>query len=109
MPQQRPGFARQDTDRAISLKSLDRGESSKPKLAEANTNDNGKVDAIVADAELPQYEGEDKIHDEGHVSTAEDLVTQVIHVDDDPSLNPWTFRMFFLGKLRRADGYTRAC
>jgi hypothetical protein len=31
------------------------------------------------------------------VSTAEEIVTKVIHVDDDPTLNPWTFRMFFLG------------
>ena len=31
------------------------------------------------------------------VSTAEEIVTKIIHVDDDPTLNPWTFRMFFLG------------
>jgi hypothetical protein len=29
--------------------------------------------------------------------TAEDLVTEVIHVTDDPSLNPWTFRTWFIG------------
>lgn len=28
---------------------------------------------------------------------AEDLVTNVIHCEDDPTINPWTFRMFFLG------------
>jgi hypothetical protein len=33
------------------------------------------------------------------VSTAEEIATKVIHVDDDPTLNPWTFRMFFLGML----------
>jgi hypothetical protein len=26
-----------------------------------------------------------------------DIVTQVISVHDDPSLNPWTFRSFFIG------------
>jgi len=26
-----------------------------------------------------------------------DIATHVISVDDDPSLNPWTFRAFFLG------------
>ena len=26
-----------------------------------------------------------------------DIVTHIISVDDDPSLNPWTFRSFFLG------------
>ena len=33
------------------------------------------------------------------VTNANDLITQVIHVDDDPTLNPYTFRMFFLGKF----------
>jgi hypothetical protein len=30
--------------------------------------------------------------------TPNDLITEVIHVTDDPSLNPWTFRVWFLGK-----------
>jgi hypothetical protein len=30
-------------------------------------------------------------------STAKDLVSQVLALEDDPSLNPWTFRMWFLG------------
>jgi hypothetical protein len=30
------------------------------------------------------------------VETAEDIVNQVLTVEDDPTLNPWTFRMFFL-------------
>lgn len=29
--------------------------------------------------------------------TAKDLVTEVILVEDDPSLSPWTFRTWFLG------------
>jgi OPT oligopeptide transporter protein len=29
--------------------------------------------------------------------TARDLVTEVIHAWDDPTLSPWTFRMWFLG------------
>ncbi|KAJ5832835.1 peptide transporter MTD1 [Penicillium riverlandense] len=32
-----------------------------------------------------------------HADTAEELVTNVLHVDDDPSLNPWTVRTVFLG------------
>ncbi|TGO63501.1 hypothetical protein BOTNAR_0099g00280 [Botryotinia narcissicola] len=31
------------------------------------------------------------------LETAEDIVTAIINVDDDPTLNPWTFRMFFIG------------
>jgi len=33
-----------------------------------------------------------------HVASAKELVTNVLHVDDDPTLNPWTFRMWFLGE-----------
>jgi hypothetical protein len=29
--------------------------------------------------------------------TPNDLITEVIHVRDNPSLNPWTFRVWFLG------------
>jgi OPT oligopeptide transporter protein len=40
--------------------------------------------------------------EEGHdwnapPETARDLVTEIIHAEDDPTLNPWTFRMWFLG------------
>ncbi|KAL1386863.1 OPT oligopeptide transporter protein-domain-containing protein [Phyllosticta capitalensis] len=31
------------------------------------------------------------------VSDAKELVTHVLHVDDDPSLSPWTFRALFIG------------
>jgi hypothetical protein len=31
------------------------------------------------------------------VANMEDIALKALHVDDDPSLNPWTFRMFFLG------------
>ena len=32
------------------------------------------------------------------VANMEDMALKALHVDDDPSLNPWTFRMFVLGK-----------
>lgn len=32
------------------------------------------------------------------LETAEDIVTHVIQVDDDPSMNPWTARMFIVGQ-----------
>ncbi|KAH7231979.1 OPT oligopeptide transporter protein-domain-containing protein [Fusarium solani] len=31
------------------------------------------------------------------IESEKDLVTKVIHADDDPLLNPWTFRMWFIG------------
>jgi hypothetical protein len=47
----------------------------------------------------PEYLDEDgERHYTAPAETAEDLVTEVIHVTDDPSLNPWTFRVLFLGK-----------
>lgn len=52
----------------------------------------------VEDTQLPNFVDEE--HGEGiplHLDTAEEIVTTVIHLDDDPSLNPWTFRMFFIG------------
>jgi hypothetical protein len=30
-------------------------------------------------------------------SSARDLVSKVLAVEDDPTQNPWTFRMWFLG------------
>lgn len=42
--------------------------------------------------------GDDDDYDSDQVvSTAQDLVTHIIKVEDDPSLNPWSFRMIFLG------------
>jgi len=31
------------------------------------------------------------------VANMEDMALKALHVDDDPTLSPWTFRMFFLG------------
>jgi hypothetical protein len=35
--------------------------------------------------------------DESVLSDERDIATRIISVDDDPSLNPWTFRAFFIG------------
>jgi hypothetical protein len=57
----------------------------------------------VEDDPAPFYTDEEgKLSGDGAVETNEDLVTRVIHVEDDPSLNPWTFRVFFLGKYDTA-------
>lgn len=46
------------------------------------------------------YEVENMERDEvGHlVVKTSKLATTVIHVDDDTSLSPWTFRTFFIGR-----------
>jgi hypothetical protein len=52
---------------------------------------------------VPLYEGEEGLRRDSVVmETAEDLVTNVIGLDDDPTLNPWTFRAFFLGMSNNA-------
>jgi hypothetical protein len=51
--------------------------------------------ADIAAINLDDYEEE---HYKLPPETAEDFVTEVIHARDDPTLNPWTFRTFFLGK-----------
>lgn len=32
-------------------------------------------------------------------ANAEEIALKALHVDDDPTLNPWTFRVFILGRL----------
>jgi hypothetical protein len=34
------------------------------------------------------------------VANMETIALKALHVDDDATLNPWTFRMFFLGTER---------
>jgi OPT oligopeptide transporter protein len=62
--------------------------------------DDGLGNGIGSD--LPAYEADEEEGRRGSVivETAKDLVTQVIGLEDDPTLNPWTFRTFFLGTSR---------
>jgi hypothetical protein len=52
----------------------------------------------VAD-ESPLFDAskEDHFGEATVLNNAKDVLTHVLHVDDDPSLSPWTFRAFFLG------------
>ncbi|OJA15807.1 hypothetical protein AZE42_12110 [Rhizopogon vesiculosus] len=47
----------------------------------------GGIEAATVDADS----------EEVVLSNERDIATHVISVDDDPTLNPWTFRAFFLG------------
>ena len=54
---------------------------------------------VARDPFPPGYFDEDgERHYNVPAETANDLVTEVIHATDDPTLNPWTFRVWFLGK-----------
>jgi hypothetical protein len=76
--------------------------SEKPKLHDENLDISKDEKRPYNDETTPEpaplyTDEEGKVEGENAVETNEDLVTRVIHVEDDPSLNPWTFRVFFLG------------
>jgi hypothetical protein len=55
--------------------------------------DEKRENASVTDSEAR----EDVKPKKDRLKTARDLVTEVLLVEDDPSVNPWTFRMWFIG------------
>ena len=78
----RPTYPRSDTD--ISLQ--DRGTASDSKDAQFVSLD-GKDSAYVDENAVPAYDNDDV--QVGVVHDAKDLITTVISVEDDPTLNPW--------------------
>ncbi|KAH6672407.1 OPT oligopeptide transporter protein-domain-containing protein [Halenospora varia] len=50
-------------------------------------------------SESPVFDAskEDHFGEIAVLSDAKDVLTHILHVDDDPSLSPWTIRAFFLG------------
>lgn len=103
----RPGFLRKDTERhgSVDVTQTDvdpvASGSKTYELGNVDSKHGGFVDIDEGTTETPpDYEndaGDGFAKVTGPVETAKDLVTQVIHVDDDPSLSPYTFRLFFLG------------
>src|SRR5271170_191795 len=105
---QRSGFQHQPTD--LSRASLDKnGYHGAPSILETGlstsweqkemkgTDEHHGKDAAVAQGAVPAYDSEEEFGQIKVVSDAKDIVTSVLHVEDDPSLSPWTFRMVFLG------------
>jgi hypothetical protein len=56
---------------------------------------------------LPLYTDDSDEFYNAPVETAKELVTEVIHARDDPSLNSWTFRVWFLGEYMLSYGSPR--
>lgn len=98
----RPGYSRKDTDHHGDVVA---SGSKTYELGAVDPKDGSYVDIQEGEREVitpPEYEedagdGFAKVH--GPVETAKDLITTVIHVDDDPNISPYTFRLFFLGKF----------
>lgn len=106
-PKQRPGFSRADTDITSSGIELEPSSSKRDFSKVPHTHTKTGIAAGSVKEVSPYQENDDySIHEgtagdyvaEEHkvVETAEDIVNQVLSVEDDPTLNPWTFRMFFL-------------
>ena len=110
----RPTFQRTSTEghgngQDVELQDSPSSHSSSQKGGDFEKGDPDKKDgttfgihsAPALEDELPDYgeagDGFAKVSEP--VTSARDLVTQVIHVDDDPTLSPYTFRTFFLGEL----------
>lgn len=51
------------------------------------------LNSIDSEKNLSAYSS----HHNSPPENAKDLVTEVLKVEDDPTINPWTFRVFFLG------------
>lgn len=46
---------------------------------------------------IPTHINDDELHFTSPPKSARELAVEVILPEDDPTLNPWTFRMWFLG------------
>jgi len=101
----RPGFGRQDTDLAGGITHAPPTMTNDIEMSPVdNKKGEGFIDVKEGSSAStgenpPDYNNEsgDEFANVTQAETAKDLVTQVIHVDDDPTQNPYTFRLFFLG------------
>lgn len=65
---------------------------------EENSPKKAEIQAVESDTDSTyDVRKEDHFGEVTVVHDAKDVITHVLHVDDDPSLSPWTFRAFFLG------------
>ena len=98
MATKRPGFARSSTERAEQDIELQNGAQDGMPGDSKDTYDLKEGATIEVNPNRdeespPDYEdaGDGFAKVTEPVETAKDLVTQVLHVDDDPALNPYTF------------------
>nr|POF07074.1 oligopeptide transporter 4 [Quercus suber] len=112
MASYRPGYTRTSTDRH-GQQDIELEETAKPGDSEGtydspvpDVKEGAYIDVQPSreDDSPPSYEIDaDGFHRVTEpVSSAKDLVTQVLHVEDDPTLSPYTFRVVFLGEFMAA-------
>ncbi|KAL5523449.1 hypothetical protein ACEPAG_7622 [Sanghuangporus baumii] len=68
-----------------------------PIVEKTPAGDSEKNSSLEKDVESATASNDDLSEDGEVLSDARDLVTHVISVDDDPTLNPWTFRTLVIG------------
>ncbi|KAK4113429.1 OPT superfamily oligopeptide transporter [Canariomyces notabilis] len=78
------------------------GEKQNPKVQDeehAITNEKAAIQKDASNIDLPTYDAREEDHfgEKEVITDAKGLITHVLHVDDNPSLSPWTFRALFLG------------
>jgi hypothetical protein len=78
-------------------------EKKGPSTPSVHSKDGSKEKEAGLYDDMPAYTDVEGQEGEIHLDSAADIVTQVIDLEDDPSLNPWTFRMFFIGTAALSD------
>lgn len=96
MATQRPGFTRADTDIPLS----DVGHATSTDIEKKGASP--EVTSLNDGPPIFDAAKEDHFGEADVISDAKGVLTHVIHVDDDPSLSPWTFRALFLGQCSTA-------
>jgi hypothetical protein len=103
---QRPSFINRKTDDySNTSSSKQKALGTEGYELEDHAGKNG-VEVDIQDGELERvptstdHSGDDFAGKDVPVESAADLVTQIIHLEDDPNENCLTFRSWFLGKRR---------
>jgi hypothetical protein len=63
--------------------------------------------SVISTEDLIRYESND-VEFAGRpqvIANMEEIALKALHIDDDPTLNPWTFRMFLLGNPSCVQNY----
>jgi hypothetical protein len=81
--------------------SQDKTKQRKNDIDAGNTTTIEVINDIIMDGEY-DVRKENHFGEATVIDNAKDLVTHVLHVDDDPSQSPWTFRAMFIGKSSAA-------
>lgn len=100
-PHSRPGYISRNTDGGDLNAPIASGEKDVSSKEHAADNDFSKADVEidVQNGELHHEPSEDGFVEKNvPVETAADLVTQIIHLEDNPDEASLTFRTWFLGK-----------